>query len=221
MILKEVYLYPDLTEYSDEIIHPFRDQSRSVCNFLERHLSAEKFETVGFKKICFVGTKHTMQEVYVNSSGALIVPVTMDEVAYKNCVTADELNEFFISLLLNGLATAIKHIALPVALFKDTLDEFRRNHFKNEWVFKSKKIKNPACTCVLECRLTIDFFLLSFKVVKSNTCVLDKEILRTAPDEVVFLPYLKDIKEENGRIKVIDKSGMAFYTTTAASFNKL
>lgn len=65
------------------------------------------------------------------------------------------------------------------------------------------------------------FFLLSFKVLKSNTCVLDKEILRTAPDEVVFLPYLKDIKEENGRIKVIDKSGMPFYTTTAASLDKL
>lgn len=57
--------------------------------------------------------------------------------------------------------------------------------------------------------------------MKNNTCVLDKEILRTTPDEVVFLPYLKDIKEENGRIKVIDTSGMAFYTTTAASFNKL
>ncbi|WP_080684749.1 hypothetical protein [Pseudomonas brassicacearum] len=45
MILKEIYLYPDLGEFSDEIIHPFRDQSRSICNFLERSLSAEKFET--------------------------------------------------------------------------------------------------------------------------------------------------------------------------------
>ncbi len=50
MILKEIYLYPDLGEFSDEIIHPFRDQSRSICNFLERSLSAEKFETPTSRK---------------------------------------------------------------------------------------------------------------------------------------------------------------------------
>ena len=81
MILKEIYLYPDLGEFSDEIIHPFRGQSRSICNFLERHRGAEKFETPNFKKICFVGTRQAVNEPCVNSSGALIVNVMARELA--------------------------------------------------------------------------------------------------------------------------------------------
>ncbi|AXA58032.1 hypothetical protein ACNT2N_04170 [Pseudomonas thivervalensis] len=221
MILKEIYLYPDLGEFSDEIIHPFRDQSRSICNFLERHLSAEKFETPNFKKICFVGTRQAVDEPYVNSSGALIVNVSLDTEQYKKCTSVNELNEFFIQRLLEGLEKCRPHMALPLDLLKNAMDEFRRNHYKNEWTFKQKKIKGTDYVCALECQLTIDCFLMNLKVLRKDTPVLDKEILRTAPDEIAFGPYLKDLKEEGGRIKVIDKSGVAFYTTTVSSLDKL
>lgn len=221
MILKEIYLYPDLVEFSDDIIHPFRDQSRSICNFLERSLSAEKFETPNFKKICFIGTSQAAGEAYVNSSGVLIVNVTLDTERYKKCTSTSELNELFIELLLEGLEKGVKHTALPDGLLKSAIDDFRRNHYKNEWTFKQKKIKGTDYTCALECHLTIDCFLMHFKVLKKNTLILDKEILRTAPDEVAFGPYLKDLKEEGGRIKVIDKLGVPFYTTLVASLDNL
>lgn len=220
MLLKQIYLYPDLVEYGDDMIHPFRDQSRSVCNFLERSLGSEKFLTPNFKKVCFVGTSQASDEVVVNASGALIVKVVLDEAAYKKCASPNELNAFFTDMLLEGLEKSARQAVLPHALLKSALDEFRRNDYQNEWTFKSKKIRHSDYTCALECRLTTDCFLMYFKVLKSNAPVLATEILRTAPDEVVFRPYLKDIKEENGRISVIDKSGLAFYTTTVARLDK-
>lgn len=125
MILKEIYLYPELTEYGDDIIHPFRDQSRSICNFLERSLSVEKVETPNFKKICFIGTNQAAGDAYVNSSGALIVNVTLDEGAYKKCTSTTELNEFFIQMLLEGLGKSAQHAVLPAQFLKEAIDEFR------------------------------------------------------------------------------------------------
>ena len=102
MILKELYLYPDLVEFPDEIVHPFRDQSRSICNFLERELQTIRFSADGFKRICIVGKSSPSTESFINSSKVLIVEVPFDENDYKKLERA-QLNTFFAQMLVAGI----------------------------------------------------------------------------------------------------------------------
>lgn len=221
MILKEMYLYPDLVEYGDDVVHPFRDQSRSICNFLQRSLGAEKFVAAGFRKICIVGKRRPADGVQVNSSGALSVEVALDVERYRQCASPEELNAFFIPMLLQGLEKAASHTALPLARLRQAIDDFRRDRYRNEWIFKDRKIAGTDYRCVLGCALTTGHFLMSLRVLRKGALILDTPIVRTAPDEVVFLPYLKDIKHANGRIEVIARSGLTLYATTVAGLDRL
>ncbi|WP_369934110.1 hypothetical protein [Xanthomonas tesorieronis] len=221
MLLKEIYLYPDLAEYGDDVVHPFRDQSRSLCNFLERGLGAEKFVAAGFKRICIVGKRRPADEAQVNSSGALCVDVALDVDLYRRCATPEELNEFFIALLLDGLEKTAGHTALPSARLRQAIADFRRGGYRNEWIFKDRKIARTDYRCALACELTTGYFQLHFRVRRKDALILDTPIVRTAPDEVVFLPYLKDIKHANGKIEAVARSGLALYTTTVAGLDRL
>ncbi|SIO92802.1 hypothetical protein [Vibrio spartinae] len=210
MILKELYLYPDLVEYSDEIVHPFRDQSRSICNYLERELKLVKFDANGFKRICFIGKSVPSKDCYINSSKVLIVEFKFDE---KNYLSLDnsELNDFFRELLELGITKCERQYSIPSHELRESLAKFKEGGFLNEWCYKSKMIKEIGIKCSLECRLTITDFHLNLVIEKENSIIWQKEILRTAPDEVVYIPMFKDVTLRNGSLVVLDKFGDSIY----------
>lgn len=63
MILKNIYLFPELDDYGREVTYPFKEQSRSICNFLERKIKDLKYNTEGFRTVCFVGKKHPSKDI--------------------------------------------------------------------------------------------------------------------------------------------------------------
>lgn len=204
MILKELYLYPDLVEYEQSTVNPFRDQSRSICNYLERHLKKIKFNANGFKRICFVGKRKPRYEVFVNSSNVLVVEIPFDEEEYK-ALKRNQLNAFFLELLIVGIERCRKHYDIPKGELLEWLDNFNKIGYVNRWIFKTKTIKELGAKCTLKCNLTLDAFYLNLDIVKGEKLIFSREILSTAPDEIVFVPMFKDVSLINGHIVVLDK----------------
>ncbi|WDE08763.1 hypothetical protein SG34_033225 [Thalassomonas viridans] len=218
MILKELYLYPDLVEYSDNVVDPFRDQSRSICNFLERELKPVKFKTNGFKRICFIGKSVANSKCWVNSSNVLTVEIEFDEKQYLT-LAEEELNPYFMTLLKTGLIKCHEQFAIPLEHLISSLERFSAGGYVNKWCFKTKQIKELGIKCALNCQLTTNNFLLTLVVSKGKEIIYDKEILKTDPDEIVFTPMVKDIHLDGDKLIVSDKFGDPTYHLPVKELN--
>lgn len=124
MILKEIYLYPELSDYGKEITFPFKEQTRSLCNYLERFIRLEKIHTEKFKRVCFVGRKKPRENNYVNSCNVLEVEFFLDEGIYLN-TPKDKLNEYFIKIFLICLEKCNSEYSLPKGKFLEAIHGFR------------------------------------------------------------------------------------------------
>lgn len=206
MILKELYLYPDLAEYPDEVVHPFRDQSRSVCNFLERELKSIKFEADGFKRMCVVGKLSPNTKCYVNTSKVLVIEVPFNEKQYL-ALNEGELNSYFIDMLKAGFEKSQNQFKIPTDELLSMIESFRSGGYINEWCFKSKHIKALGIKCFLNCKLTIRNFRLTMLVLKNGKTIFERRILETEPDEIVFTPMFKDICLDGDKLVVLDRFG--------------
>ena len=201
-----------MLKHSNEFRGQFEYRSRSLCNFLERKLAKLKFKTEGFRRICFVGKSVTgsARDCYINSSKVLEVEVPFVADAYER-LSIDELQEYFIRLLGLGVHKCKTQHAIPISTILDGIDEFRSNGYLNEWVFKTKVVRDSGLKCVLRCRLTMDCFTLSVDVHRGDELVLSDEAVRTLPDEIFFESKLKDVRVDHNTLVLLDRSGEVYY----------
>ncbi len=205
MIFKEIYLYPELSDYGKDINFPFKEQTRSLCNYLEKYIKSEKYQTTNFKRVCFVGRKNPKKHDYVNSCNVLEVEFFLDEKIYLN-TPKNQLNEYFISLLLTGLSKCTDEFSLPCEKIVEGIEEFKKAGYKNEWILKKKKIKGTKIECHLKCRFTIEKLFLYLFIFNKDSLVFEKNIVTDFPNEFVFNYHLKDLKvTEQSQIEVVDK----------------
>ncbi|HEC6738915.1 TPA: hypothetical protein R3747_004563, partial [Salmonella enterica subsp. enterica serovar Thompson] len=111
MILKDIYLYPELTEYDVAVTSKFKEQTRSLCNFLGRYIKSAKVKCEKYNRVCIVCRETPSLVSYINSSGVLRVEVFFDVKEYLN-KKFDDLNEYFISLVIDGV-NKCDDISLP------------------------------------------------------------------------------------------------------------
>lgn len=209
MIFKELYLYPDLVEYSDNVVVPFRDQSRSVCVYLERFIKPLKFKA-DFKRIVFVGKSNPNDKIFLNSCNVLSVGIPFDEQEYES-LDEDKLNHYFIGLLRNGINKCAKQTDIPYEELLNGLLEFEKGKYINQWQFKRRSFRELGVKCSLDCELTIHNFHLSLSVEKKGKVIWEKEILTTEPDEICYYYHFKDIIFKDNKIIVIDRSDKAMF----------
>ena len=218
MILKELYLYPDLVQYPESLTGAVRDQARCLCNYLERTvLKKLRFKTEGFKRICVIGSRSPKQSAHINTSNVACVEVKFSE---GQCSSGSgiELDEYFISLLTEGLDNLNKQYPIPVTELKNGLEEFRNNGYKNEWLHQSKAIKTKGLKASLYCKLTNKNFSLTLAVSNGDSVVFEKEVLNTVPDEIVFVPMFKELIVSESTLQLTNKTGKVVYDIPLSSF---
>jgi len=208
MVLKQIYLYPDLVEFNtrpDDLII-IRDQTRSICNFLERQLAKRKFKTEGFKRICIIGYSNLQEEIYINSCQVLSVPIlfNMDECRQTpQC----KLDDYYAELLIVGLKRCATKYQIPLDDMLVWLDDLKQNGYINKWTFKEKTFRELGIKCRLQCMLTKEAFTLRLDINSKGSSLFDEVILTTAPDEIVFYHQFKDIMVKNDEVVVTDRLG--------------
>ncbi|AOR63385.1 hypothetical protein [Pectobacterium wasabiae] len=202
MILKHIYLFPELDDYGKEITYSFKEQSRSICNFLERKIKDLKYSSEGFRAVCFVGKKHPSKDVFVNSSNVLNIDVYIDENRYK-ITSIDYLNSYFIEIIKSGLSKCGD--ILPITEITSALHEFENSGYVNEWVHKKRFFKKQNITCSLVCNHSIEDFQLSLKIMRADDIIFNEVILITPPDELSYHYKFKDILINNSEVIVTTK----------------
>ena len=206
MILKQIYLYPDLIEFSacPEDRLAAQDQTRHICNYLERNLSSLKFEANGFNKICFVGYSRPAIEMHINSSNALCVPIAFDMKSWRQ-MPREKMSDFFADMLRAGLQKCADNYEIPLENMLQWLSNLCEKNYRNEWDFREKSFRQEGIKCRLKCSLTLDAFALRLLVLRKEVVVFDKVILETVPDEVAYHYRFKDIVVERGKLVVTSK----------------
>jgi len=209
MILKELYLYPDLVEYPKEITSAVRDQTRCLCNFLERNsLKKIKFKTESFKRICIVGHDVPDKKVFINSCNVAVKEAIFDKYLYDfRKKSEQDLHEFFISWLMSGLECLNEQLAIPLENIEEGVQLFRDGDYKNEWIYKSKKIAGTNYKATLKCCLTMNEFKLYLVIDSKSEVIAEELVITTIPDEIVFVRKFNDLVVHNGIVQVLDKFG--------------
>lgn len=218
MILKDIYLYPEFQDYGEEVTYPFKELTRSLCNYLGRKVKEAKCETVGFNRVCFIGRNEPNSEPYVNSSNVLGVEIFIDESEYRN-TSKDALNKYFSRLVMDGLDKVDDRYHLPKDIIVNAINEFEQSGFVNEWIFKKKKLKGYKITGVLKCRLTLDSFFLDFEIISGNNSIYEENIITDHPNDFVFYYHLNKFNiTEDYVVEVINKANNVIYSKQLAGF---
>lgn len=218
MILKDIYLYPEVQDYGEEITYPFKELTRSLCNYLGRKVKEAKCETAGFNRVCFIGRKEPGGEPYVNSSNVLGVEIFIDEDEYRN-TSKDELNKYFSRLVMDGLDKVDDRYPLPKDIIVTAINDFERSGFVNEWVFKRKKLKGYKLTGVLKCRLTLDNFFLDFEVINGSDVIYEENVITDHPNDFVFYYHLNKFNiTDDYVVEVINKADNIIYSKQLTDF---
>lgn len=206
MKLTSLYLYPDLVEHRSDAAVAFRNQTRSLCNYVQRHLIAGKLQAEGFNRICVVCKRVPAELTYKNKSNVLTAEVQFDIAEYET-VADEQLPEYFIGLLEAGIAKCSKDQHVPAAYFDEAIQSFRAEHYRNEWVFLEKTFRAEGIKCRLTCKLDLSNFRLILEIERRGQSVFCQEILSTLPDEVVYAHRFKDIKFDGEAVIVQDRFG--------------
>lgn len=201
MRLKGLFLLPDLVDYRTDPAASFRWQTRFVCHYVQRFVTARKVQADGFNRICVICKEVVHVPIFINSSNALTVQVPFDMAVYESTSVAD-LPEYFIGLLEAGLSIACENQNLPFDVYKEAIDSFRALGYKNRWVHKEKAFRAAGLKCRLLCELDLSWFHLVLEVERAGEVVLSHEILRTLPDEVIFAHRFKDIELDGTTLRV-------------------
>lgn len=191
MILREIEFGLNYFEFDK---HPeaqnFGLRSRSLLNFIDKRLRREKFKTESIQKIVFEFTHDCNKKtIYLNTSNVLVVDVFFDLNDYIN-KSVDELNEYFICLLLKGIKLCSHMIPGIETAIVNKIDEFRSLNYKNEWIHQRKRINKTKYFARLRCDLTISRFLLYFEIEIKKKIIYSRLIGSEKQSEYIYSPIL-------------------------------
>lgn len=206
MRFKYIYLYLNLEEYPDALSTEFGFRTRYVCNYLERGLKEEKFESQGFDRITIQGKHVPEVQCKIVPEHALHVPVAFDEDSYAK-MRPDMEHEFYLGMIESGLHKCAGQFSIPLARLASSIEDFRRGGYVNEWTHKTKSLGRSGLKATLQCRLDAERFVLTLILARQGRQVYDAPILETKPDELIFGGRFKDVVLSDGYIVVTDRFG--------------
>ena len=116
------------------------------------------------------------------------------------------LNNYFISLLSNGLET-LREISPDVAIAcEQQVEKFVVDGYVNEWIHSNTKV-SKLYRVTLSCAMTCKEFTATLKVLntKSGSISAERVVFRSKPDELLFHSKLGKVRVDQGRAVLIDK----------------
>lgn len=219
MLLKDITLFLNVDEYDRQYRSDFGFRSRYVCNFLTRRVRELKVRVKGFNRICIQGCTKAQEFCSILSNNILMVSVVFDQEQYEKLEPRQQ-HEFFINMLLDGLEICItednKDLLQSV---KTALEDFRREDYKNEWIYKEKKVHDGKYHIYLLCALDSEKFVLTLRVEHVGEKVFEEPILKTKPDEIIYAHKFKDLEIVENAIVVKDKFGKVIFTLDLESLS--
>lgn len=209
MNLRYINLWIDTTSgYDEDYRYEFKLHTRFINHFLSIQIRKLKLETDGTYNMIFVAPMpNNIEECKIIPLDVLKVTVPFDKNKYEQ-IKKTKNHEYYLELMEEGFKKASKIKNIPLDSLINLLNDFRKNIYKNEWLFKKKKFKKQDIEVILDCKFTSFDFQLVISVNKISTKekLVTGTIIRTLPDEIYFDKMFKDILVDNDYLIITDAS---------------
>lgn len=206
MLLRDISLYLNVLEFDREYRSEFGFQTRYICNFVRRRIAVAKFRTEGFGSVAVQGCLVSTDDCRIEGENVLVGPVAFDREAFDS-LARDERPEFAINMLLGGLRKCAQSYELPLSTIEETIEEFRRGGYRNEWTHSRKTFRRLGLKATLKCAMDDSRFALTLEVGRRGTPVFNDVVLETRPDETIFAYRFKEVVVEEDALVVKNKFG--------------
>lgn len=218
MILKKIYLYPDLVEFNNyPELDKIRYETRSLCNFIERHLKGAKFQVDGFNQIGVIWRRRG-GEPYIDSSNNLIIPIEFSMDRYRG-TPDNELQNFFVENLITGLKLGVEFYSIPLDFIVKWIDVYKNSGYVNEWVVSKFKCESLDFQFIASLNMT--GFDLRISVGKGEQELWSEYVFSTKPDEIFFDKKLGKGMLSGANVEFKDKSGLLIYKKSIKSIKNM
>lgn len=173
---------------------PFSFETRSLCNYVQRHARSLKIEARGFNQIVVLDDpfSNAANEPRIVSEKTLAVPFRLDLSRYQHA-SPEQKQNYFAEILRAGLHRANEFQPIPLDNLLRKVEEFRLSGFHNRWIHQSKSLRSHGLTAELQCELTMEEFRLTLEVRRRVGHPVRLAILSTKPDETCFHHKFKDL----------------------------
>jgi hypothetical protein len=201
--LKLRSLVLSLYGHPDDLAIPFSFETRSLCNFVQRHARTLKIETVGFNQIVVHDDPFSVGEPRTKlvAEKSLSVPFRFDAGRYLR-TDQQRKQEYFVEILRQGLLSANDFHRLPLEGLLQRVDDYVHTGYQNQWVHATKRIGAKGEIAELCCNLSMDNFTLTLRVHRKGAESMTLPVLVTKPDEICYHYQFKDLVLVEGDLVV-------------------
>ena len=208
MQLRSIFLRAKYGDFDDNFFIAFIDNANFVCNFLSKRIRSFHISTDGTYNMINVNITNGPDSCQIKSVNSLYVDihVTDEEIkSYLNTKRPELRYQYYLLLLEKGYRVAAKLKPIPIDILLSLHDEFQRNGYVNERLFKKKQIKEFGIKVILNHVMTSYDYNLMLYVYNINNVLLGKGcIYRTLPDEILFDKNVRHLVVDDGKLIVTD-----------------
>ena len=178
----------------------FNDGANFISNYLSKAIRKYHFQTDNTFK--FIGVHPTLsKETYLERpyDAAVMAYARITNEEYENYLSDSNLinrYEFYLNILERGYAIVSQHKSIPVDSLLECHNMFRKEGYKNEWIFKKFCIPNYSIKVELRCLFSTFDFKLEINAYdkKTSELIANGLIMRTAPNELCYDYKFKSVK---------------------------
>lgn len=113
--------------------------------------------------------------------------------------------EFYLSCLERGYAYINKHKEIPIDLLLGLHEEFRKNGYKNERLFKQLCVRPFGMKVVMTKVLTTSEFNLRIQAfaIKTGALLCEGSVFRTMPDDIFYADRAQKAEIKDNKLVII------------------
>lgn len=208
MELKHISLRADYGAYDDIFFISFFDNANFISNFISKQIRSYHIKTDGTYNAIAINITTNNCSCKIVSVKTLDVKLqfTMEEKShYLRIKNEIERFEFYLSLLEAGYRLAETLKPIPRDILLSIHDEFRKNGYKNESLFKKKRLGEYGIKIELTHVLTSYSYNLVLSVYDLDGILKGKNsIYETLPDEILFNKNVRHLVIDDKKLIVTD-----------------
>ncbi|MBQ6199353.1 MAG: hypothetical protein IJK44_08985 [Bacteroidales bacterium] len=201
-------------EYDELLLKRFDYNSYFVMHYLSMQIRKKNYQTDGTYSSIGVNISLTDQlmnhnVVAMNQFGCLHCSIIVSKEEFEQYLHEPIIrirNEYYLEWLQRGYLYINNNKEIPVDLLLSLHDEFRKNGYKNEILFKQLCYKPLGIKVVFTKVLTTSEFHLAINAYDRNTGVMLAEgtVFRTAPDDVFYAHVIKNLQVIGDKLIILD-----------------
>ena len=194
---------------SQDFSYKFQFNVSFVYYYLSKAVRKEKIETGIYNMINVLLSAKIKEPTIklIEYFKAIEVTIPFDEAEQSRYIAMgiEERYEFYLTMLEKGYYLANIVCDVKPEILIGLHEKFRQGGYRNEWLFKKKRIKEYGINVVLNCVLTsFDFKLMLTVLDLKKNFIAEGCIYQTYPDGIFFFKTIKNLVITDKKLIITD-----------------